>query len=273
MNHRRHASEDHRPWKPRRGFTLTEMLVTVSIIIVLSLLAYGMATRLINGSRIAQSSSNLRTLALANATYESDNGQYCPSEDQYNITRWHGKRSSSATAFDPKKGLLSPYLGASEQVGVCPLFRGMAKSAASFEEGTGGYGYNTSYIGGRPGPLWDNKTKLMVPAKRSMVEDPTRTVMFTTTGYAREDGVQEYASCEPPYWDFGSGPSGQRPSPTVSFRANGKALVAWCDGHVTAEARNKAAPGENPHGGDATGQDLGWFGPEENNGYWNTRKE
>lgn len=96
--------------------------------------------------------------------------------------------------------------------------------------------------------------------------------MFATTAYARTSGLQEYPYCEPPFWDFGSGPSGERPSPSVHFRANGKALVAWCDGHVSAETNNKdSAHGENPHGGNSHDFPLGWFGPEENNGWWNPR--
>jgi hypothetical protein len=26
--------------------------------------------------------------------------------------------------------------------------------------------------------------------------------------------------------------------------------------------------GDNPEGGDADAQNLGWFGPDEDNGYW-----
>ena len=73
------------------------------------------------------------------------------------------------------------------------------------------------------------------------------------------------------YSDFGEGPAGQRLSPTVHVRANGKALVAWCDGSVTAESKTEASAGDNPHGGDADQWNLGWCGPEANNGWWNPR--
>ena len=91
--------------------------------------------------------------------------------------------------------------------------------------------------------------------------------------YARADGVQEYAFCEPPFWDFGDGPSGQRSSPSVHFRADGKALVAWCDGHVSAESESGSSAEINPHGGNAGKWRLGWFGPEDNNGWWNPRRD
>ncbi len=143
--------------------------------------------------------------------------------------------------------------------------------ASSFEEGTGGYGYNASYIGGTPGGKFDTTTKIRIPQRPANVTNPGRTVMFTTTAYAVASGLQQYPFCEPPFWDFGSGPSGFRPAPSVHFRANGKALVAWCDGSVTAEIRTDSQGGENPHGGDADSWNLGWFGPEENNGWWNPR--
>jgi len=258
--------------KGHRGFTLVEVLVVVAILATLAVLAYGMGTSLVNKARIAQSSANLKTLVIANASYESDNGEYCPAFDQSNLRRWHGRRSSGDAKFDPRKGLLAPYLGESQEVGICPLFRSMVISRETFESGTGGYGYNAVYIGGRPGGIYNKTTKLLIPARREMVEDPARTVMFATTAYAREGGLQDSAYCEPPFWDFGGGPGGDRPSPTVHFRADGKALVGWCDGHVSAEAKNGSAAGTNPHGGDAEAQNLGWFGPEENNGFWNTRK-
>ncbi len=254
------------------GFSLIEILVTVAIISVLATVGYGTGTAMIHKARVTQSFSNLKSLAIANATYEADQGEFCPADDQYNMKRWHGARTSSGGKFDPTQGLLSPYLGKSRQVNICPLFKSMVGEEASFEAGTGGYGYNASYIGGRPGGQYNRNTKLRVPGKSSNVEDPARTVMFTTTAYARESGLQEYPYCEPPFWDYGSGPSGVRPSPTVHFRADGKALVVWCDGHVSAEAKTDAQAGYNPHGGDSEGLDLGWFGPDENNGFWNTRR-
>ncbi|RYD84553.1 MAG: type II secretion system protein [Verrucomicrobiaceae bacterium] len=258
-----------------RGFTLVEILVTIAIIAVLATLGLMGSNAMIQTARITQSIANLRSLSAANAAYQADNQVFCPADDQYNLRRWHGRRQSADGDFDASEGLLSPYLGKSKTVGICPLFKDIVgKDAGSYESSTGGYGYNSAYIGGRPGGMYDRVTKLRLSERIENISDPGHTVMFTTTAYARSGGLQEYPSCEPPYWDYGSGPSGDRPNPTVHFRANGKALVAWCDGHVSAEANNRdQAHGENPHGGDSHAFELGWFGPEEENGYWNPRRQ
>lgn len=253
------------------GFTLFEVLVVVCILLVLAVISFSTGKSMLTRARVIDSTSNLRSLAIANTVYAADTGVYCPAADQFNNRRWHGARSSNGAKFDPTLGLLSPYLGKSMRVTQCPLFLRMLDGNASFEDGSGGYGYNAVYIGGKPGGEFEPKTKILISERVSNVRNPGRTIMFTTAAYARAGGLQESAYCEPPYPDFGSGPSGQRLSPTVHFRANGKALVAWCDGSVTAESKTKAAAGENPHGGDAKKWDLGWCGPEENNGWWNPR--
>ncbi|MEM1083190.1 MAG: prepilin-type N-terminal cleavage/methylation domain-containing protein [Verrucomicrobiota bacterium] len=256
-----------------RGFTLVEIMVVVVIVATLASIVYVLGSRMVTRARIAQSSSNLRTLVTANQGYHADHRTYCPADNQSNTLRWHGRRTSAQAGFDSTRGLLSPYLGQSRKVMVCPLFEELVPNEVSFESGTGGYGYNAAYIGGKPGSPWDRSTRLRIPERMANILDASRTVMFTTTAYARAGGLQEYPYCEPPFWDFGGGPSGMRPSPSVHFRANGKAIVAWCDGHVTLEASNREEQhGANPHGGDSHDHDLGWFGSEENNGAWNPQK-
>jgi prepilin-type N-terminal cleavage/methylation domain-containing protein len=255
----------------RQGFTLVELLIMLVVIAVLSLIGFGSLQKAVTAARIARSSQNLGQLAAANLLYVSDHGTYAPADDRTNNKRWHGARKGGQ-AFAPEDGFLAPYLGKSRQITPCPLLTAMIDGKESFETGTGGYGYNAQYIGGRPGGKFDRTSGQRIPEHPGRVLHPAHTVMFATTAYARESGLQEYPYCEPPFWDFGSGPSGQRPSPTVHFRANGKALVAWCDGRVTAEPKNDRAVGANPHGGDADAADLGWFGPDEENGYWNPQR-
>lgn len=261
----------YKPARPARaGFTLLEVLTVVAAVAILAALllpAFGAA---METAQMAQSISNLRQLVTANTAYAAEHGQYCPADDRWNMKRWHGRRSSAAQPFDPTKGFLAEYLGKSRQVGICPLFREAATNARSFESGTGGYGYNASYIGGTPQWAYD-KEGSRVAARPSQVAK-MKTVMFTTSGYATGDSIQEYPYSEPPFWDFGAGPTGVRPSPSVHFRFRGKALIAWCDGRVSAEECDPREVGDNPHDGEAEQQQLGWFGPETENGYWNPNR-
>lgn len=258
-----------------RGFTLVEVLVSIAIIALLGALAMPLLNSAQTRANITQSTSNLRVLAAANLAYAADHGTYCPGGNRYETIRWHGARTSYSSAFDPSEGLLAPYLGYSQAVSPCPLMRDLLGDTGTFEEGTGGYGYNTTYVGGRPVPTSDRYSGspdwMLIPSRPANIEAPSLTVMFTTSAYARTGGVQEYPFSEPPFWDQGNGLNG-RPSPSVHFRAAGKALVAWCDGHVSAEAMEERPVGTNPHGGNAEEELLGWFGPDENNGYWNSTK-
>ncbi len=253
---------------PRSAFTLLELLIVVSMIALMAVLILSVIHRTKRGASATQSASNLRTLAAANIAHLGEAGRYAPADDKRNLRRWHGGRKFVGDKFDPAEGFLAPYLGKSRCITPCPLFRDMLKGTDTFEDGTGGYGYNAAYVGGTPGGKWaaDGTRESALAAN---IARPANTVMFTSTAYARASGLQEYPYAEPPFWDFGKGASGNRPSPTVHFRFNGKALVAWCDGHVSMESPVERPAGTNPHGGSVEGKNLGWFGPDENNGYWN----
>ncbi|MDX6765739.1 MAG: type II secretion system protein [Candidatus Methylacidiphilales bacterium] len=256
----------------RRAFSLVELLVVLAITALLAGMLYPAVERSRMSALTITSTSNLRQLALANLAYLSENGRYAPADDQSNKKRWHGGRTSVGKPFDPTQGYLSPYLGGSRAVSLCPVLKQQLTGGGTFEEGTGGYGYNASYVGGTPSWAY-NSDGSRVSARAADIVLPSTTVMFTSSAYANGDHVQEYPYSEPPFWDFGDGPSGFRPSPTTHFRFNGKALVAWCDGHVALVAKETREVGDNPHNGDAVAQQLGWFGPDEENGFWNPKRE
>jgi prepilin-type processing-associated H-X9-DG protein len=209
----------------------------------------------------AQCMANLRNLAQANLAYAADNGTYVPAQEKTNRVRWHGVRSNAGARFDPRRGPLSTYLGSDGRVKTCPTFHDALSGADSFEDGTGGYGYNAAYIGGTAGRPFQAERAANVP-------NPARTVMFTDTAFARAAGIQEYAYAEPYRWvDFTGQPAGELAA-SVHFRHRGRANVAWCDGHVTPEAPTQL-DGGNRYGGEASKYKIGWFGPEIGNGYWN----
>ena len=256
----------------RAAFTLLELLVVLVIIAVLAALLVPSFRHARLHSLATRSSHNLRQLVAANLSYAADRGCYVPADDRWNNRRWHGARTTVTGRFDPAAGFLADYLGKSRSITPCPLFTEMLSGRQSFEDGTGGYGSNATYIGGTPEWAWnpDGTRRSATPAQ---VPRPSSTLMFATTAFARADGLQEYPYAEPPFWDFGSGPTASRPSPSVHFRFAGKAILAWCDGHISMEERTPRDPGENPCGGDPTAQNLGWPGPDDANGYWNPARE
>jgi len=255
-----------------KGFTLIELLTVIGIISLLAVIAVPIWRKAQTAALAVQSSNNLRQLATANLAYAAENGRFVPAADRQNLRRWHGARPSISAPFDPAKGFLADYLGNSRRVTPCPLMnRLLDKSSRSFEDGSGGFGYNSVYLGGMRDSITD-KDGVYVSAPVTRITRPAQTVMFTTTAYAQADGVQEYPFCEPPYWDFGYGPVDYRPSPSVHFRVDGMALVAWCDGHVSRESPQGRDVGYNPHGGDAKKALLGWFGSDKDNGYWNPER-
>jgi prepilin-type processing-associated H-X9-DG protein len=201
----------------------------------------------------------------ANLLYADDHhGQYCPAQDPPNLRRWHGTRAAVGAPFDPTKGYLAPYLGDGGKARICPVFETFPQSTSTFEQGAGGYGYNAAYIGGTP-------ESPFIPELASRVRDPSRTIMFTDTAFARADGVQEYPYSEPFYAANPDGSLGGGLSPSVHFRHGGLAHVGWCDGSVTAEPPSRLG-GMNIYGGNSQLFQLGWVGPSVDNGWWNARR-
>jgi prepilin-type N-terminal cleavage/methylation domain-containing protein/prepilin-type processing-associated H-X9-DG protein len=244
-----------------RAFTLVELLVTIAIIAIFVALIGGALSAARGRADAAKCMGNLRQLVAANLTYAAENGgQFCPAQEQSNLVRWHGVRDGLLKEFDPTKGPLAPYLGADRRAKLCPAIGRVLKGEKSFEEGTGGYGYNAAYIGGIPGDPF-------TPARISVLQSPARVIMFADTAFPRPTGLQEYAYAEPFQWEDYRGRLRGSLDPSVHFRHSDCANVGWCDGHVTAEHFTKIGK-RNSYGGDSAFWKIGWFGPAENNGYW-----
>jgi prepilin-type N-terminal cleavage/methylation domain-containing protein len=242
------------------GFSLVELLVVLGIMAILMAFTYGAITSALISGRAGASMSNLRGLAVANLSYATDHdGFYCPAQEPTNTILWCGARSTAGdTPFDPSKGFLSPYLGDDGKVKECPLFVGMT-TVDSFDACTGGY--NEIYIGGTPANNFQANCMDNVP-------NPSKTVMFTTTAFAKNNGLQEYPFSEPYQWVDANGNLAGSLQPSVHFRDHGRALVAWCDAHVSAELPAQLG-GTDYYGGNSQQSEIGFFGPTANNGYWN----
>lgn len=261
----------------KRGLTLVELLVVISILaLLLALLmpalagarsrAYGLVCR-----------SNIRQLVLANIGYSVEHdGFYAPAAqdmwDNAGRHRWHGVRESLGEPFDPSKGPLVGYL-ADGRIKECPARVGFVRGPdwnTSFEQGSGGYGYNMAYLGSR---LWDarlNGPQAFQQAYRRTtsageVARPGQTLMFADTAMAN-DGASliEYSFAEPPFAVFaGHVMADFRMSPSIHFRHGGLANVGWADGHISAEPMAELE-GVNVYGVDSSALKLGWFKPVDN---------
>ncbi|HEX8296138.1 MAG TPA: prepilin-type N-terminal cleavage/methylation domain-containing protein [Chthoniobacteraceae bacterium] len=250
----------------RGAFTLLELLVVLAVITVLGTLILSATHIVKEKAQSAQCVSNLRQLAAANLAHAAENnGQFVQAQERENLIRWHGIRSGATEAFNAEKGPLAPYLGTEARVKLCPAFRDALKDSESFEESTGGYGYNALYIGGTPADRFRAERMSNVPR-------PANTVMFTDTAFARARGIQEYAYSEPFRSTDSAGRLRGALSPSVHFRHHDRANVAWCDGHVSGESFS-ALGKLNSYGGDSAKWKIGWFGPNGNNGYWNPHAE
>jgi len=266
----------------RGGFTLIELLVTISITAMLMALLLPALGSARESGRSAVCLSNLRQLALANSAYAEDfSGFYVPaSEDIFvglgGTKRWHGERNAPGNAanpadntFDPACGPLADYMGTTGEVRFCPTFDGMidhGAAAVSFEAGTGGYGYNRAYIGGRNDLYGSSPAAAMHTARTDDPDTPVETVMFTDAAFFNFNGGRaqliEYSFSETPFTQqFPGPPSTLRPAPSIHFRHHKNTHAVWADAHASSETMGFTNPQFEDFYRDLG---LGWFGPESN---------
>lgn len=279
------------------AFTLIELLTVIAVIAVLSVIVLGGTKQMRYRAKEAQSASNIRQLVSANLAYAADYGRFAPDSDGdvngFRV-RWFGSRTTAnmREPYGGSGGYLSDYL-AGGKVRYCPVLQALFDAHPSlvgsgyFEKESGGYGYNSAYIGRTPEQIMnpggggrpaDGATR---PQEEEVgegssrwpgnllpnVQDPSRTVMFTSTIMASAGGLVETAETTA-YVDYQYGYS---MTPTTHFRFRGRALVAWADGHVTFESGNGENTDWNVYQGDNDAYRVGWFGPADYNGYWNPR--
>ena len=260
MKPRPHPSR--RTGRTTAGFSLPELLVTSFLMLALAALVWHGLKAARTRAHLTVATTHLRALTAANLLYAGDNHHFAPASDPQNRKRWHGARSKAGQPFDPTQGWLAEYLGHSRRVGTCPEFPRHLSGTLSWEDGSGGFGYNATYIGGTPANPFQ-------PNRPANLADPARVLMFASTAFAVADGIQEYPFADPPFAVDALGRTRQALQPSIHFRYAGRALVAWCDGHVSTEKPNPDAPATNFYGGNNRAALISHCGPLENNGWWN----
>jgi prepilin-type processing-associated H-X9-DG protein/prepilin-type N-terminal cleavage/methylation domain-containing protein len=257
------------------GFTLIELLVVIGVIALLLAILVPSLARAKQQCREVICRSNLRQLVLANLGYAAENNSKftLAAPDIFsgeNLKRWHGMRDDLNSLFDAARSPLADYIG-DGQVKQCLQkvdFRNGDPWDWDFEQGCGGYGYNMTYLGSR---VWESYTadNCARSTRETEVGSPASTLMFTDTAMTKLDSGQpyylEYSFAEPYYFVVNGKPddSWGRPSPSIHFRHNQKANIAWCDGHV--EAKSIAVEDSvNVYGVRSNDVSIGWFEPLDN---------
>lgn len=215
-----------------QGFTLVELLVVVAIIAILASLLLPSLTRSKATAERARCTSNLRQLGLAGQMYWDDNrGDAFRSylgamnDGQVYWFGWIQTGAEGTREFDPKQGVLFPYLGG-RGVEICPslkqatpVFKLKAKGA------TYGYGYNQNLGPRNPSEPIKNIRRLRRPADIVFLADS-----------AQINDFQEPASPENPlleeWYYVDEKDSGY---PNAHFRHQQTASAVFCDGHVGKE--------------------------------------
>lgn len=264
-----------RTTKTSPAFTLIELLVVVSIIALLVSMMLPTLARAKEQARSTLCRTNLSGLAKANLMYGDENhGYLVPAASDMlvssggNLNRWHGARKDMDSPFDPALSPLAKFMGNGAKLKQCPSFRDFVRDvqANAYESGAGGYGYSDWYLGSR---LWESGFFVDSPgqragAKADEVRNPTETVMFTDAAMAQGNYYTEesFAICPLSVDSKGQVTKNHR-TPTIHFRHNGYANVAWADSH--ASGRNDMhSVTTNVYDANPKAMGIGWFGPDDN---------
>ena len=260
-----------------RGFTLIELLVVIAVIAILAaiLSPYSPCKEHRQESAVREQPPPAR--GCRDNVRRRQHRQLRPGGVRYThrgqpLALARLETGYGRTPFNPKEGPLWSYMGRTAGIKTCPTLRDSlgADPAGNFEAGCGGYGYNQTYVGGTYYKYGYTRRAAKEASRTSDIRRPGKTVMFTDAGICKGDAgmsyVSTYSFCEPPFFLGPDGAAFQnpRPTPTIHFRHTGRAIVAWCDGHVSSERMTFTTDGANAYGGDNREKDMGWFGPQNN---------
>jgi prepilin-type processing-associated H-X9-DG protein/prepilin-type N-terminal cleavage/methylation domain-containing protein len=278
MFHLRYPVGGRRHQRLARGLTLVEILVVIGIVSLLLAILFPALRKARVAAQSIKCASNLRQLMMACTMYANDHeGSWPPgAADMYawpTLLRWHGSRDDelSPFRFDREPSPLLIYLV--DGVKKCPALRD-SDVIHTFESGAGGYGYNNAYMGSSvfDAGISPDADDYSTPAKMAQIRNSSQKIAFSDViipySYPLGEGRFEYSFVEPPMTPWGIN------TPSMHFRHDGRANVAWADGHVTSESfewtltQAEISPWlAGLTEGFLKQAKIGWFGPRDNELY------
>lgn len=216
----------------KKKFTLIELLVVIAIIAILAAMLLPSLGRARQMALSTQCINNLKQMATANMMYANDYGVFCPikqtnANDEGRYIWYYGTAGTAMTGSSynlTSGGFLHTYLGENNESTMCPVWIGQSDLKNYSEADTlGGIGYarvsfsstisstDTAISNGRTSPgSVGSASNLLMFGDTAMGTTPTGTGIWVAKGQGM---IDKYG--------------------TTHFRHNGKANIAWCDGHVS----------------------------------------
>jgi len=218
----------------RKAFTLIELLVVIAIIAILAAILFPVFAQAKAAAKKTTEVSNLKQLNLAHVMYQQDfddtmmYGDWA--EEPQNVwANWFAKVQFSedfgSSVVDHSGGRLFPYMRNKD------LQKSLVwpnTTASTLWMGNTAYGYNWTYLGPP-----DASGVVGIPVSATAVGEPTKTVSFSSAARFGDN-----AALEGNAWIYGwdTGVPHTFRLPWLHARHAGKAVVAWCDGHVSSES-------------------------------------